>query len=119
LIRLVRVERGFGKWARRYFEIVHGTEEYPAWFHPQVALYPLTQIGRKDYRKLKEEAEAARVKPSTYYIRTRPSRVESLARELRVPRREIEHACSKGDISISHTFHQHINLRASLINLIS
>lgn len=90
LIRLVRVERGFGRWYRRYFTIVPGMEDHPAWHHPQVALYPLTQLGAKDYARLKREAEKARMKVGTYYIRTRPDRVESLARELRVSRREIE-----------------------------
>jgi len=90
LIRLVRVERAIRGWPRRYFAIVPGMEDHPAWYHPQVAFYPLTQLGAKDYARLKREAEEARVKVGTYYIRTRPDRVESLAKELGVSRGEIE-----------------------------
>jgi len=92
LIRLVRVEQPLpkAKWYRRYFTIVPGMEDHPAWYHPQVALYPLTQLGQKDYTKLKELAEKEKLRVGTYYIRHYPERIEALARDLKISRGEVE-----------------------------
>jgi len=84
------VERGLGKWYRRYFTIVPGMEDHPAWYHPQVAMYPLTQLGRRDYAKLKKLAEKERLKVGTYYIRHYPERIEAVAKDLKISKGEVE-----------------------------
>jgi len=59
LIRPVGTEpskRGFKK---HMYEIVPGKEEDPAWWHPQMELYPDTKLGRRGYAKM----EARGLKP--------------------------------------------------------
>lgn len=92
LIRLVRVERPLpqAKWYRRYFQIVPGMEDDPAWIHPQVAMYPLTQLGSRDYAKLKRYAEKEGLRVDTYYIRHYPERIEALAKDLKISKAEVE-----------------------------
>jgi len=92
LIRLVRVERPLpqAKWYRRYFEIAPGMEDDPSWIRPQVAMYPLTQLGRRDYAKLKSSAEKEKLKVGTYYIRHYPERIEALAKDLKISKGEVE-----------------------------
>jgi hypothetical protein len=55
----------------------------------QAAYNPLTWLGRRKYRKVKELAERTRVKVGTAFARTHPEKVKELARELRVTEAEI------------------------------
>lgn len=54
LIEFVREEPSNSRFPRKYFRIVPGREDDPAWLHPQEELYPETRIGGKRYRKYKE-----------------------------------------------------------------
>lgn len=89
LIRLVRVERGLGRFYRRYHSITPGFEYHPAWYHPQIAYNPLTWLGKRKYRKVKEEALKRRVRVGTAFTRTHHEKVTELAEELRVTEAEI------------------------------
>jgi len=91
LIRVVRVERGLPKarWWRKYYEITPDMREHPAWFAPQKALYPLTGLGPK-YKRIREEAEARRIRVGTFFIRQYPDRVEEIAKRFRISKAEAE-----------------------------
>lgn len=46
-----------GGFPKKLYRIVPGMEKRDEWRHPQVALYPLTRLGRRRYRKLKRYAK--------------------------------------------------------------
>jgi DNA-binding PadR family transcriptional regulator len=96
LIRLVRVERGLGRYYRRYYSITPGFEDHPAWRHPQIAYNPITWLGRRKYRRVREIAERERVRIGTAFVRTHPEKVRELAEELRVTEAEIRRRATRG-----------------------
>lgn len=59
-----------------------------AWNAPQKAMYPTTGLGRK-YRRLREEAEAKRVRVGTMFIKKYPEKVEETSRMFTIPKAEI------------------------------
>jgi len=54
LIELVRFEIRGSKFPVKYYRIVPGKENDPRWLHPQSALYPITRLGSRRYKKKKE-----------------------------------------------------------------
>jgi len=55
LIEPVRFVKGKGQWRRHYFSAVMVRIEDPAWFHPQVELYPITRHGKRGYKELRDK----------------------------------------------------------------
>lgn len=51
LIEETREEPSKGRYPRKYYRIVPGTEDHPAWLHPQQVLYPETRLGSNRYYK--------------------------------------------------------------------
>lgn len=51
LIEPTRRVLGRGPIPRQLYRIVPGMEDAPEWLHPQIALYPLTRLGKRRYRK--------------------------------------------------------------------
>jgi len=58
LIEVVGTEdRGYGI-PRKLYRLVPGREDDPAWFRPQIVMYPQTKWGRKRYKWAKEKGLA-------------------------------------------------------------
>lgn len=51
VIEETRTEKSMSRFDRKYFRIVPGMEDHPAWLHPQQYLYPETRLGAKRYHK--------------------------------------------------------------------
>lgn len=89
LIRKTQEEESKGKFDRQYYEMSPGEEESACWFHIQQCYAPVTGIGGKDYRNLKEEAEEKNTTVEELYIQNNSEEIKQIADEVGVSEAEI------------------------------
>ena len=83
------VEKGEGRYPRKYYRLNRRMVNSKAWLHPQKIYNPLSAIGGREYAKLKERAEREGVDPLDLWIQENRQQVIELAREIGLSTNEL------------------------------
>lgn len=88
-------QEGFGPTPRQYYRIADGKEDSDCWHHPQTCYDPLSGLGEKDYKELKEDAEEKGIDYEELFIERNQEDIREIANELGVSKEEVEERIRK------------------------